>query len=83
MRNATKASGVTARALEAAVRRRGFVPGAPVWVGLFSQLAETEVCRRMKCRCGRRGLEYRPYNDGDNGYRVVAACPDCGFGEEI
>jgi hypothetical protein len=85
MRDATKASAgrVTARALEAALRRRGLVPGAPAWVGLFSRLAETQVCRGMKCRRGRRGLDYRPYNDGGNGYRVVAACPGCGFGQEI
>ena len=83
MRNATKASGMTARTLEAAILRRGFVPGAPVWVGLFSRLAEIEVCRRMKCRCGRRGLEYRPFNDGGDGYRVLAACPGCGRAEEI
>jgi hypothetical protein len=85
MRDATTASGgrLTARALEAAIRRRGFVPGAPVWVGLFSRLAETQVCQGMKCRCGRRGLDYRPFNDGGNGYRVLAACPDCGLGEEI
>jgi hypothetical protein len=85
MRNATTASEArgTARALEAVIRRRGFVPGAPVWVGLYSRLAEIQVCRGMKCRCGRRGLEYRPYNDGGNGYRVVAACLDCGYGEEI
>jgi hypothetical protein len=52
-------------------------------VGLLSRLAEAQVCRGMKCRCGRRGLDYRPYNDGGNGYRVLAACPDCGLGQEI
>jgi hypothetical protein len=52
-------------------------------VGLLSRLAETQVCRGMKCRRGRRGLDYRPYNDGGNGYRAVAACLDCGFGQEI
>jgi hypothetical protein len=85
MRVATEVNGgpVTARALEAAIRRRGFVPGAPAWVGLFSRLAETMVCQRMKCRCGRRGLDYRPFNDGGDGYRVLAACPDCGLAEEI
>jgi hypothetical protein len=85
MRNATTVDGrpTTARALDAAIRRRGFVPGAPAWLRLFSRLAEVEFCRRMRCRCGRRGLDYRPYNDGGNGYRVVAACTACGSGEEV
>jgi hypothetical protein len=85
MRSAIKTNRrpTTARTLDAAIRRRGFVPGAPVWLRLFVRLAEVEVCRRMRCRCGQRGLDYRPYHDGGNGYRVVAACPACGSGEEV
>jgi hypothetical protein len=44
----TSGAGVTARALEAAIRRRGFVPGAPVCVEPFCRLAEMQVCRGMK-----------------------------------
>ena len=73
----------TAQALDAAIRRRGFVPGPPAWLRLFVRLAEVEVCRRMRCRCGRVGLDYRPYHDGKDGYRVVAACSACGSGEEV
>jgi hypothetical protein len=85
MRHVTKAAGrpTTAQALDTAICRRGFVPGAPAWLRLYSRLAEVEVCRRMRCRCGRRGLHYRPYHDGGDGYRVVAACPACGSGQEV
>jgi hypothetical protein len=67
----------------AAIRRRGFVPGAPVCVVPFCRLADMKVCRGMKRQCERPGLDCQPYKDGGNGYRVVAACLDCGFGKEI
>jgi hypothetical protein len=85
MRHVTTAAGrpTTAQALDAAIRRRGFVPGTPARLRLYSRLAEVEVCRRMRCRCGRRGRDYRPYHDGGDGYRVVASCPACGSGQEV
>jgi hypothetical protein len=46
-------------------------------------LAEVKVCRRMRCRCGRRGLDYRPYHDGGGSYRVTAACSPGGSGQEV
>lgn len=67
MRSATKTDErpATARALDAVIRRRGFVPGPP------------PGCEGLIC------LDYRPYHDGRDGYRVVAACPACGAGEEV
>jgi hypothetical protein len=66
-----------------ALLAEGFAPGRPVQVTAESVRTDRGVCRWMRCPgCGRRGLEYRPWNRGER-YRDLATCPGCGGTEGV
>lgn len=76
-----------ARSSERDLRAEGYVPGAPSAVVAAE---DAGVCAHQACRrCGRPGLDYRPFvhprerRRGVGGYRALAVCPECGHAEEF
>jgi hypothetical protein len=72
-----------AAALARALRAAGFAPGRPARVGEAGARIGRGLCRRLTCPgCGRRGLAYRPWQQGRR-YRILATCAGCGGAEEV
>jgi hypothetical protein len=81
--NVTTTQPATRTDLERQLRREGSTPGLPVHITEATVRTDKSICRRMLCPgCERRGLEYRPWQQGRR-YRVVATCPACNCTEEL
>jgi hypothetical protein len=82
-RTRTNGSACTADALTRALRAEGFAPRLPGHVTEATVRTDKATCRRMRCPgCQRRGLEYRPWQQG-RCYRVLANCTNCECAEEL
>ncbi len=75
------------RLRERRLEAEGYVPGAPSAVVAAE---DAGTCAHQACgRCGRPGLDYRPYvnpqerQGGVGAYRPLAVCESCGHAEEF
>lgn len=69
----------TAALLVRQLRLDGYTEGSP---SRYAQAIDRQVCRALKCgRCGKRGLDYRPFTRKGS-YVAVCSC-SCGFGEQF
>lgn len=59
-----------------------WLPGAPHFINESSILIDQRTCRRMRCKCGNKGLEYHPQHAGLR-CRVLGICPACGHQEVL
>jgi hypothetical protein len=66
-----------------ALETLGWQVGPPPQITPETLRIDATNCKRRRCRnCGRRRLEFVPYNRNGR-YRGVATCPDCLTAEEV
>jgi hypothetical protein len=68
--------------LSDALEQLGYEPGAPEHITAATLRIDATTCKRRRCRCGHRGLDFVPWHRGPS-YRATATCPACLAAEEL